>query len=280
MKQCVQSQSVRSWVWKDGKFQERAFIPVDDRGFRYGMSVFETLAIVCGRAVLSMEHLRRLELAAVQFEFPIDRSALRGLSVFLERPPLKEGLLRIHWTAGDGGPADPFLRGRLIVRSEEMPLPGSLAPMQKLSLVGIEANLSEWEGWKTGNYMLRCRLLARARKGGADEVLLAQSSGLLAGAAMANVFLVSDSGQLVTPQIQSGVRNGTVREWLIQHYDVEERDVTFQEAISAKEILLTNSRLGVASVRSLEERSLEEGEVFRRVGNSYRGFLLSHVRSP
>ena len=267
-----------SWVWKDTQFESLALIPIEDRGFRYGMSVFETVAMVGGRAVFLFEHLHRLELAAARWEFPIDPSALEGLSIFLKKFCWEEGLLRVHWTAGDGGPADAVSKGRLIVRYEKMSLPGSLGCESPLSVVRLKTDLSEQEGWKTGNYLKRCHLLTTARRCKVDEALLEDGSGLLAGAVMANVFLVVNSDQLVTPQLRPGYRNGTVREWVIKHHDVEERDIAFSEVLSAKEILLTNSRLGVETVTKLEGQRLEKGKISRRIGGSYKEFLLSHGR--
>ncbi|PWU08767.1 MAG: hypothetical protein C5B47_04225 [Verrucomicrobia bacterium] len=246
-----------SWVWEDGHFEPTAFIPIEDRGFRYGMSVFETVAIVKRKAILMTPHLLRLEAAAALLNFPIGQRALNDLMEFQKSPPFNEGLLRIHWTAGDGGPADPISEGRLIVRGEEIAIPGSSAPMPELSLVMIKTRLHEQDGWKTGNYLTRCRLLAEARRRGAHEALLYEDTGLLLGAIMANVFLISHAGRLVTPRLQPGCRNGTVREWVMKHHNVEEKEIDIEEAASAKEILLTNSRLGIAGVADLEGRKLE-----------------------
>ncbi len=240
------------------------------------MSVFETVAVVKRKAILAPEHLCRLEATAALLNFPIDQKALSGLSAFLESLPFNEGLLRVHWTAGDGGPADPISEGRLIVRGEETPIPIGSAPVPNLSLVSINTQLTEQDGWKTGNYLLRCRLLAEARRQGANEALLYDDSGLLASAVMANVFLISDDGRLVTPRLRPGCRNGTVREWVMKHYDVEEKDIEMKETASAKEILLTNSRLGVAGIANLEGRKLERRE--EKIGRSYRE--LFHGQSP
>ena len=51
------------WQWNDDRFLSVAGVPFTDRGFRYGMSVFESIVIHNGRPVFLREHLNRLALS-------------------------------------------------------------------------------------------------------------------------------------------------------------------------------------------------------------------------
>ena len=86
-----------AWTLVGGAFREGACIPVTDRGFRYGMSVFETLAVRQGRILFLDQHLAALKIACAAAGFRADGtealSALEGLA---------DGMLRIYVTAGDG----------------------------------------------------------------------------------------------------------------------------------------------------------------------------------
>ena len=53
-----------AWRFQSGLWKPCAGVPIEDRGFRYGMSVFETVAIHRGRAVFLEAHLERLIRAA------------------------------------------------------------------------------------------------------------------------------------------------------------------------------------------------------------------------
>ena len=88
---------VRAWTLADGSFREGAEVPVTDRGFRYGMSVFETLAVRNGRMLFLRQHLAALESACTLAGFPAD-----GADALMELEGLSDGLLRIYVTAGDG----------------------------------------------------------------------------------------------------------------------------------------------------------------------------------
>ena len=50
----------RAWTFVKGTFREGAAIPLTDREFRYGMSVFETLAVRHGKILFLEQHLAAL----------------------------------------------------------------------------------------------------------------------------------------------------------------------------------------------------------------------------
>ncbi|HEY5814476.1 MAG TPA: hypothetical protein VIT23_17705, partial [Terrimicrobiaceae bacterium] len=64
----------RAWTLIDGAFREGAAVPVTDRGFRYGMSVFETLAIRGGKILFLREHLAALDAACAAAGFPLPKA--------------------------------------------------------------------------------------------------------------------------------------------------------------------------------------------------------------
>src|SRR5882757_8865177 len=84
------------------EFQPGVGLPLTDRGFRYGMSVFETVAIRSAAALLIGEHLARLEETAGAANFRPPERWLKTTRALLEHPPIGEGVVRIYITAGDG----------------------------------------------------------------------------------------------------------------------------------------------------------------------------------
>ena len=72
-------------------------------------------------------------------------------------------------------------------------------------------------------------------------------SGFLTEGATTNLFLVKQ-GEIITPGLKNGLLNGTVREWVMEHYPVAERDVSWEDALLCDEIFLTNALLGVMPV--------------------------------
>ncbi len=254
-----------SWTLCGGTFCEGAAVPVTDRGFRYGMSVFETLAVSRGRLLFLKEHLHRLRLActAAGFSFPVDLpSALAGLSC-------GDGMLRIYVTAGDGSFSHPADASRTYALFETMAFPSPDAAFRvNLSRASVACVLG---GWKTGNYWPHVQALAAAKNQGLDETLVFNAQGGLVSAAMANVFLVRD-GRLYTPATSSGARDGVVRDWVLRRMPVEESLFSCEDLAKAEECFLTNSRIGVMPVAEIDGRLLS-----RQTGEALSSFYREEI---
>jgi branched-subunit amino acid aminotransferase/4-amino-4-deoxychorismate lyase len=80
---------------------------------------------------------------------------------------------------------------------------------------------------------------------------------MLVGAAMANVFLQID-GKWVTPALETGARDGVVRSWVLSHFGANEEILESRDVARCSAAFLTNSRIGIRSVRELDGRSLAD----------------------
>jgi len=58
-----------AWIWKDGAFAACDSVPLSDRGFRYGMSVFESLPVRNGKPFFLPQHYERLQFACKKADF-------------------------------------------------------------------------------------------------------------------------------------------------------------------------------------------------------------------
>ncbi len=241
---------MEGWQWIDGTFAPCGSVPVTDRGFRYGMSVFESLRVVAGEPEFFEKHRTRLISACGEREFAIDESALREAETILRASA--DGFARIYVTAGDGAPTAPASQPRIYVFLEPR-----AAPVDDCYEVTFydEPYHAPFGGLKTANYWFNANALAQARAKKFDEALLFNDLAELVSACMANVFLVHDR-RISTPARSSGARAGVIREWVIARRKVEERRLRRQDVIAADEIFLTNSWLGVMPVATLEGRPL------------------------
>ncbi len=246
------SQPPRSWHWTGTAFEPADSVPIADRGFRYGMSVFESLRISCGEAEFFEQHLARLVQACADREFAVDEAALRAAPA-LFHGAAREGFARLYVTAGDGPLTAPAAQPRVFVFIEDRAAPDE-DDVWELTLHD-ETYHAPFRGLKTANYWFNADALARSRRRGFDEALLFNDRAELVSACCANVFLLHGD-RLSTPARSSGARAGVVREWVIARRKVEERRLRREDATTADEIFLTNSWLGIQSVATLEGRAL------------------------
>ena len=93
---------------------------MSDRGFRYGMSVFETLAVRSGRILFLEEHLAALSAACKAAGFQAELAPEIN-----QLEDLPDGLLRIYVTAGDGSLVAAGSHHRIFVFFEPMGFPAA-----------------------------------------------------------------------------------------------------------------------------------------------------------
>ena len=241
-----------AWRWTGAAFEPCDSLPLTDRGFRYGMAVFESLRVVRGEAEFFEKHLARLVQACAEREFAADEAALRAApALFHSATP--DGFARIYVTAGDGPPTAPAPQPRVFVFIEDRAAPD---PDDAWALTFHEESYHPpFGGLKTANYWFNTDALAQARRRGFDESLLFNDRAELVSACCANVFLLHGD-RLSTPARASGARAGVIREWVIARRKVEDRRLRREDVTSADEIFLTNSWLGVQAVATLEGRPL------------------------
>ena len=101
-------------------------------------------------------------------------------------------------------------------------------------------------------------LLARIfKKNSYDDIMLG-SKGQVCEGTFSNIFIVKD-GKIITPSIDSGILNGVTRENVIAlakelMIPIEERWIELKEVISADEVFLTHTSMGIVPVKCIEEK--------------------------
>ena len=263
------STAVKGWQFDGGRWSETESLPLTDRALRYGMSVFETIGVRNGNALLSAEHLALLENNARTLLFPVGsagssgplageradgrlgpavptkRSDFSGPPSLPDLPSDSRGMLRIYITAGDGGPADAVTAPRIFAFFESVA--GNLPDVQTARLhLGPVTPFAR--GAKTGNYWMQCAAQSAARAEGFDQALLHDQEGRLLSGAMGNIFFVQN-GTLCTPSTSLALRPGVMRGWVMAQQSVREVELAADHLADAVEVFLTNSRLGVMPLR-------------------------------
>ena len=243
-----------AWIWADEGFVSCDSVPLADRGFRYGMSVFESLPVRKNKPLFLHAHYERLRQACAQTGF------VAALPRFEEFDTLLRGIsfdafARIYVTAGDGDVSAREPDGRVLVFAGPRSAREQYGDeTYKLALHSVPC-IPLLGGLKTANYWANLLALQNARQRGCDESLLFNIDGGLISACMANAFVILD-GKIKTPAAGAGARAGVIREWVMRKRPVAQGRITMDDLGRAGEILLTSSWLGVMPVAALEGRDL------------------------
>lgn len=244
--------------------EDEALVSVRDRGFTVGEGVFETIRVNGGTPFALTRHLGRLVdsariLGLVEPDLDVVRVAVEEV-LFANAPLLGDfARLRITYTAGGpvAGSADAGLPTLTVVTTPANAWPSTA------TVVTSPWRRNEWAptvGAKCTSYADSALALADAHARGADEALMANTSGELCEGTATNVFVVVD-GAIVTPPLASGCLPGITRQLVIEWCGAEERSLSFSVLEEASEVFLTSSTRMVHPVTSIDGRARSAGAV-------------------
>jgi len=269
-------------IYLNGAIVPPDFARIDpaDRGFTLADGLFETLRAYNGKPFRLEDHLVRLETSAQALGIPLLFDAVMIAEAVLElltANALTEGdaAIRITATRGTGPrglipPADvkPTL---MITTSAYHALPDTCAA----TLVDIRRNEgSPLSRMKSLGYLDNVLATREAAERGAEEAILLNNAGRVAGAARANVFAVLD-GRLLTPPLSDGVLPGIARRVVLDlaealRIPTEEASLSPADLAGAREIFLTNSLFEIRSVGRLDDRDFGTDETAAKLRTDYR----------
>ncbi|MGB8355759.1 MAG: aminotransferase class IV [Chthoniobacteraceae bacterium] len=247
-------QSKTAWRWESDRFVVCDSVPVTDRGFRYGMSVFESLPVRGRIPYFLAGHYERLRQACLLSGLEVGLPEFDALDALLRGIEF-DGYARIYVTAGEGNIFADTGEGSVLVFVEPRDFAQASKPDGYRLAGHKEPHSPMFGGLKTANYWMNLLALQAARKLECDEALLFNNSGELISASMANVFVVQ-GGKIKTPAARCGARAGVVREWVMGRREVEECSLREDDLTTVDEIFLTNSWIGVMPVVSYDGRIL------------------------
>lgn len=281
--------------------EEEASIPILDRGFLFGDSVYEVLRTRDGTPFAWHEHLVRLRSSAEAIALDVglsDRDIMQRVrettAAALEgADPATAGELyiRIIVTRGTGsapnidlsfapGPATAVL----IVR----PLPAAAGKPSRLALIPRLRNDRRAldPAVKSGNYLNNVLGLAEARAAGATDCLFLNAEGFATEASTANFYAVRGD-TVYTPPLRAGLLAGITRELVRAccaeaQIPFEERDLGVDDVSAADELFLTSTGRDISPVTHLDGRELHGGDAgpfTKALVQRFAGFCADRVRN-
>jgi branched-chain amino acid aminotransferase len=279
---------VKGVVFVDGKVVPagEARVPVFDRGFLYGDSVYEVLRAYGTRPFLLEPHLERLERSAARLAMPImPRAEIeRALADTLAALAEPDAYVRIVVTRGAGPIGlDPALADapRLVIIALPVHAPPPEAYRDGVDVVVVghgraAPGAAPDPSVKSGNYLPSVLAVAEARRRNAYEAILTDPVGRLTEGSSSNLF-IGRGGRLVTPPISVGLLEGITRRTVIDFcrqngLSVDEQPLWPVDLHGADEAFITSSVRGVVPIRNVDGRPVgagRPGPLTRRVMDLY-----------
>ena len=241
-----------------------------DRGLTLGDGLFETIRARGGRPLRLAAHCARLRAGAEVLDLPVpvsDEALGRALEETLKANAVTDGVLRLTLTRGPGPRGllpPPQPRPTLLITAAAEA--SSPSPIRAVIATTTRRNEhSPLSRCKCINYLDNILARLEAAKRGADDALLLNTAGRLAGTTMANLFLVID-GVVVTPPVADGALPGVIRAEVVKAAGAEERSLKPEDLARASEAFVTNC-LGIRALVSVDGAPIGDGRpgpVFER----------------
>jgi branched-chain amino acid aminotransferase len=269
-------------IYLNGAIVPPDFARIDpaDRGFTLADGLFETLRAYRGKPFRLEDHLVRLESSAQALGIPLLFDAVMIAEAVLEllaANALTEGdaAIRITVTRGTGPrgllPSADVKPTLLITTTAYEPLLDTCSA----TIVEIRRNEgSPLSRMKSLGYLDNVLAAREAAHRGAEEAILLNNAGRVAGAARANIFALLD-GRLLTPPLSDGVLSGIARRVVLELADglrmpALEASLSPADLAGAAEIFLTNSLFEVRSIERLDDRELAPPNIAAQLRAAYR----------
>lgn len=232
-------------------------ISPQDRGFRYGDGVFDTM-IVRNKKLYQFDwHLNRLARALHSTKIRFDAEELAGLcQKLLNANDFANGLLRIQVTRGIGGrgylpekDSAPTLLIETISSPEISKNPVSLwqSSYRKISQAALPVRFKLCQGLNS--------TLARleAAENNCFDALMLDENNHISETSSANIFWFA-GGELYTPALSCGALEGSMRAAVMRlsPYKIHEVAANIKSLQNAEAVFITNVAWKALAVSSLE----------------------------
>ena len=267
-------------------------VPVMDRGFLYGDSVYEVVRTYGGRVFELPRHLKRMDTSAerIGLTLPPREKIVRELQRTLDAAKNPESYARIIVTRGDGEfglgahLADNLSRLIFMIRPLVIPPESQYEKGLSLAVARTRRNSPQTldPALKTGNYLNNIMAAREAHAAGADDAVLLDLQGRVTEATTSNIFFVHNN-VIVTPPLRLGMLEGVTRAVTLQIAQregliVREEPHGPEALAAADEVFLTSTIREVMPVTQLIFLESTE-EPKRPVGDGKPGPIAKRLRA-
>jgi branched-chain amino acid aminotransferase len=259
---------MKGWLNINGDLVEEknAVIRADNRAFRYGDGIFETMKVVMGNILLKELHFERLfrGMQVLQIRVKglinakiLEEQVLRTISKNRLSGPVRA---RLTMYRGEGGlyefaAADagyiiqvwPLSSSNLLLNDNGQQL-GLYEPVRKA--MDTLSNL------KSNNYLPYVMAALYTKENKLNDSIILNSEQRVCDSTVANVFWIRNE-TIYTPPLSEGCVAGVMRANLLQTlpakgFNVQEKPAGVEELMEADELFLTNAVNGIRWVRQFK----------------------------
>lgn len=214
-----------------------------DNGLFFGKGVFETI-LVKEEAIFLEEHIKRLNNSINELNIG-EEVEIDYVSDFIRRKNIKNKALKITVTE-----ENLIFSEREIKYQKEHYEKGFIAYFTNV----LRNSTSRIVNFKTLNYLENIIEYEVCQKNGFNEAIFINEKGYICEGCTSNIFMIKDK-IIYTPDIRNGLLPGIIRKWIIDNFEVIEKNITKEELLNSDELFFTNSLVGVIKCEKIGNKN-------------------------
>ena len=274
------------YICNSAFFQENeAAIHPDNRSFRYGDGLFETIRYSNGQMPLWDLHMARLfaGLSALKIhtgKLFTPALLLKNVASLCQKNNLKHARIRITVSRGEGGILEPTaVTPDCIIQTWPLDEPTPRFNTNGLHLRVYQDGRKSADALaslKSTNYLLYAMAALYAKEHKANDAIVLNHHGRIADCSIANLYWV-DGQQIYTIPLSEGPVAGVMQKHLRSTINCVERPISPDELLKMPEVFLTNAVRGIQWVGEIEGSSIPECRISREI---YHDIIVPLFAAP
>jgi len=248
----------------NGKFlrADAPVLMVDNKSYRYGDGLFETMKVVKEKIPFATWHFERLfsslDIMGYQVPASITPEKLQQQVLLLCQKNKCEKLARVRLSVFRGNGGIYGGADELEYTIECWPLGESVNQLNENGFVidvfpDARKSCDVFSNIKSANYLPYIMAARFAKENKLNDSLVMNVHDRIADASIANIFLVKNS-RIITPSLNEGCIKGVMRRYVLEECKAEEAVLTIEDLLAADEIFLTNAVNGVRWVKEFRNK--------------------------
>ena len=234
----------------------------ENRGFLFGDGFFETIKVINNKIFNFKMHLKRikksLNLLCLDFDFCEDKIKNNILSL-TKKNKITSATVKLVFFRSSQGRYFPKTNNCSIFVSCKNNKPNfKLSDVRINTFNDIKKSINFLSSLKSLNSLTYVMSAISAKNQGYDEAVIFNEQNFVIETTSSNLFFVSNN-KLFTPHLNQGCVEGTMRELIINNFNVKEIKVKMDDLINSQEIILTNS-LSIKSVTELNNIQINNSQ--------------------
>lgn len=227
-----------------------------DNGIFFGRGVFETILINKNPIFLD-KHIKRLNNAIEMLNIG-EKVEVNKVINFIIENKIKNTVLKIVVTE-----KNLIFKQRKLKYTKEDYEKGFNAYFSSV----LRNSTSRIVNFKTLNYLENIIEYELCQENGFNEAIFINEKGFICEGCTTNIFIIKDK-QLYTPKIECGLLPGIIRSWIIDNFNVIEKNITKDEILNSDEVFFTNSLVGVIKCNKIENK-IFNSKITKKIKKQY-----------